>query len=115
MAMENSLFSTKDLYVMEHTKIGRSRRFDPIPKQQRRKKIHENMHLMEGMTFTSNLHYPQLSPYTGTTNFISVSYEERKKHDGKNEALHFFLDDYRFRDAVWCNLEHTTFSISKLY
>lgn len=113
MVKEISLFTTKDLYVMEHTENGRSRRFDHIPKCQRRKKIHENMHLMEGMTFTSNLGYPQMAPYTGTTDFISVSYEERKKHDGKNEALHFFLDDYRFRDAVWCNLEYTTFSISK--
>lgn len=98
---------------MEHNKNGRSRRFDHIPKQRRRKMIYENMHLIEGLTFTSNLHYPELAPYTGTTDFISVSYEERNKHAGKNEALHFFLDDYRFRDTVWCNLEKTTISISK--
>ena len=75
MVKEISLFTTKDLYVMEHTENGRSRRFDHIPKCQRRKKIHENMHLMEGMTFTSNPGYPQMSPYTGTTDFISVSYD----------------------------------------
>ena len=98
---------------MEHNQNGRSRRFDHIPKQRRRKIIYENMHLIEGMTFTPNLHYPELAPYTGTTDFVSVSFEERNKHDGKNEALHFFLDDYRFRDKVWCSLEKTTISISK--
>ena len=42
-----------------------------------------------------------------------MSYKERAKHDGKNEALHFFLNDSEFRDAVWCNLERITYSISK--
>lgn len=113
METEKGLFSTKDMYIMEHNQNGRSRRFDHIPKQRRRKIIYENMHLIEGMTFTPNLHYPELAPYTGTTDFVSVSFEERNKHDGKNEALHFFLDDYRFRDKVWCSLEKTTISISK--
>lgn len=98
---------------MEHYPNGQSRRFDRIPKQRKRKIIYENMHLIDGITFTKNLCFPELTPYTGTTDFISVSYEERGKHNGKNEALHFFLDDYRFRDAVWCNLEKTTISISK--
>ena len=101
------------MYFVEHTNTGRSRRFGHIPTKRRRKMIHENMHLMEDMTFTSGLHYPQLAPYTGTTDFVSVSYTERNKHNGVNEALHFFLDDYRFRDAVWCNLEQTTHSIGK--
>ena len=112
MALKNSLFSQKEMYLVEHHSDGRSRRFDHISKQRRRKIIYENMHLMDGISFTPNLHYPELAPYTGTTDFVSVSYQERNKHDGKNEALHFFLDDYRFRDAVWCNLERTTFSIS---
>jgi len=113
MVTEDTLFSTKEMYIMEHYKSGRSRRFDHIPLQRRRKIIYENMHLIDGMPFTTNLHYPELAPYTGTTDFVSVSYQERNKHDGKNEALHFFLDDYRFRDTVWCNLEKTTISISK--
>ncbi len=107
------LFNQKDLYFLEHSKNGRSRRFELMPERRRRKKIYENMHLMEEMTFTPGLQYPQLAPYIGKTDFISVPYVERKNHDGKNEALHFFLDDYRFRDAVWCNLERTTISISK--
>lgn len=113
MEQETSLFTTKELYAMEHTKRGRSRRFAHIPVKQRRKMIHENMHLIPGMSFTSRLRYPQMMPYTGPTDFVSVSYQDRSKHNGKNEALHFFLDDYRFRDAVWCNLEQTTYSIAK--
>ena len=109
----NNLFSTKELYIMEHNLKGKSRRFTNMPIQRKRKKIHENMHLMDGMTFTTNLRYPQIAPYTGYTDFTTVSYSERNKHDGKNEALHFFLDDYRFRDAVWYNLEFTTYSISR--
>lgn len=84
-----------------------------LPVRQRRKQIYENMHLMEGMTFTQNLHYPQMLPYVGSTEFISVSYKDRKKHSGENEALHFFLDDSEFRNSVWYNLESTTYSISR--
>lgn len=111
--MENSLFSRKDMYLLEHTRQGRHRKLAMLPVKQRNKRIHENMHLMRGMTFTSNLQYPQLLPYTGRTDFVSVSYKERKRHSGKGEALHFFLDDYSFRDAVWCNLERTTYSICR--
>ena len=57
---------------------------------------------MEGMTFTNRNHFPQLAPYNGNVEFEVISYSDRKKHDGKNQALHFFLDDYRFRDAIWC-------------
>ncbi len=113
MAKEINIFSQKELYLMEHTKSGRSRRFDKMPQKRKRKMIYDNMHLMDGMTFTTTLHYPQMNAFTGSTEFFSVSYEERKTHNGKNEALHFFLDDYRFRDAVWCNLEQTTISISR--
>lgn len=98
---------------MEHTIKGKSLKFANIPLKRRRKMMYENMHLMSGMNFTANLHYPQILPYTGNTDFVSVSYEERNKHCGNNEALHFFLDDYRFRSAVWNNLEYTTYSIRK--
>lgn len=111
MENENNLFSTKELYVMEHTTKGKSRRIENIPKRQRRKMMYENMHLMEGMTFTSTNQFPQLAPYTGNVCFEVVSYSDRKKHDGTNQALHFFIDDYRYRDAIWYNLEYTTFSI----
>ena len=114
MTKENKfIFSQKELYQMEHTESGISRRITSIPTKKRRRQIYDNMHLMEGMTFTPKLHFPQQEAYNGSIDFIAVPFTERKRYDGKNLALHFFLDDYRFRDAVWCNLEGTTFEISK--
>lgn len=110
---ENFLFTRKERYVMEHTRKGKSLILANVPERRRRKMTYENMYLMSDMTFTTNLHYPQMASYTGNTDFISVPYEERNKHNGKNEAVHFFLDDYRFRNAVWYNLEHTTYFLSK--
>lgn len=109
----DSLFSRKELYIMEHTEKGRSRRFSKLPERQRRKQIYDNMHLMKGMTFTPTLRFPQLDAFTESVDFDCIPYTERKKHTGKNQAIHFFLDDYKFRDAVWCNLEYTTYSICK--
>lgn len=111
--MEEEIFDAKELYAMEHTPNGRSRRIDSIHPRHRRKMVYENMHLMKGMTFTKIHQNPQLAPYNGPTDFKIVSYLERNKHDGKNEALHFFLDDYRFRDAVWDKLDKTTYAINK--
>jgi hypothetical protein len=111
MAKETCLFSKKELYVMEHNEKGKSRRTDKIPERHRRKMIYENMHLMKGMSFTSSNHFPQLAPYNGNVEFEVIPYSDRKKYDGRNQALHFFLDDYRFRDAIWCNLDYTTYSI----
>lgn len=108
--LEN-IFDRKQLYLMEQSPTGTSYKTARIPKPQRRKVIYDNMHLMEGMTFTPN-HYPQMAPYSGPTDFEVVSFAEHKKHDGANQALHFFLDDYRFRDQLWCNLEYTTYKIS---
>jgi hypothetical protein len=112
-AMAESLFSIKELYIMEHTASGQSLKIAQIPKRYKRKQIYENMHLMEGMTFTAVLRYPQMTAITEIPNLTCVPYSERNKYEGKNQAVHFFLDDYRFRNAVWCNLEHTTYSLRK--
>ena len=63
MENEKLLFPVKDMYLMEHTSNGRSRTFANMPIKRRRKMIHENMHLMDGMKFTTTgLHCPQLAP-----------------------------------------------------
>lgn len=111
MEIENTLFTRKEMYVMEHTKNGRSTIIENLSVKKRRKTMHENMHLMEGMTFTSGNHFPQLAPYTGTVDFELVAYNDWKKNTGVNQALHFFLDDYRFRNQLWYNLDQTTFAI----
>ncbi len=111
--MAKSLFSIKELYIMEHTALGKSRKLAQIPKRHRRKQIYDNMHLMKDMTFTAVLRYPQMAAITNVPDLTCVPYTERNKHEGKNQAVHFFLDDYKFRDAVWCNLEQTTYCLRK--
>lgn len=114
MSFKNgTLFSDKDLYLLSHSPRGRSFSLQKLPEKQRKKAIYENMHLMKGMSFTSNNSFPQMFAYNGNVDFEAVSFTERKKVDGKGKAAHFFLDDYRFRDIVWCNLESTTYSLSK--
>lgn len=112
MKTQTNIFSNKELYRMEHTPKGMSIRTAMIPKYQRRKVIYDNMHLMEGMTFTMTHSFPQMLPYNGNIDFELVSFSERKGHSGRKEALHFFLDDWRFRNSMWCNLECTIYNIS---
>ncbi len=105
------LFSRKEMYILSCKENGRLREWAQKPRVSKRKVIHENMHLMEGMQFTLTNSFPIVEAYTGTTDFEIVSYTERKKYDGKGRALHYFLDDYKFRDAVWCDLERVTYMI----
>ena len=107
------LFSKKEMYLMACKENGRLREWELIPPKARKKAICENMHLMKGMHFTVTNGFPIMEAYTSTTDFMAIPFTERNKHDGKGQALHFFLDDYRFRNAVWCNLEYTTYTISK--
>jgi len=113
MLISDNLFSDRDLYLMSHNSRGRSYSLEKVPKKTKRRIIHDNMHLMEGMTFTSTNSFPQMSAYTGSVDFTAVPFTERWKGDGLGKAVHFFLDDFRFRDIVWCNLEATTYSLSK--
>lgn len=107
------LFSRKDMYIAEHMPTGTNTVTAAIPKRLKRKMIYDNMHLMRDMEFTSTNHFPQMMGYNGTTDLTYVPYNLRNKFDGTNQAVHFFLHDYMFRDAVWCNLERTTYSLSK--
>lgn len=109
----NPLFTKKEMYVMEHTISGRSTRIECLPEMERRRRMYENMHLMDGMTFTSRHHIPQLLPYNGTVDFELVAYSDWRKNNGTGQALHFFLDDYRFRNQLWYRLEQTSYSIRK--
>lgn len=104
------LFSTKELYRMAHDANGNSTLFKSVPIIKRRKVMDDNMHLMTGMTFKNG--YPVLKPYIGTTDLTPIAYSAKSNHPCENDILHFFLDDYRFRDIVWYNLERTTYAIS---
>ncbi|MGM9866563.1 MAG: DUF4417 domain-containing protein, partial [Lepagella sp.] len=75
----------------------------------RPKIMDDNMHLMKGMVFKND--FPVLKPYNGLVDLTPVAYTDRIINPHEKEILHFFLDDYRFRDAVWYNLEYTTYMI----
>lgn len=108
-----SLFSNKDIYKLEHKANGRSRKIDALPNTSKRKIIYDNMHLLDSIKFTSDGTFPLMEKYVGKIDFDYIAYTERNKHDGTGQALHFFLDDYKFREAVWRKLEYTTMSVCK--
>lgn len=105
-----SLFSKKELFRLAHDANGNSLLLKKIPYTKRKKLMDDNMHLMEGMRFHNG--YPIIEPYIGSSDFSIVAFNERNKQEHTNSCLHFFLDDYRFRDAVWYNLERITYEIS---
>lgn len=107
----SSLFSKKELWRMAHDARGNSYLLKTIPQAKRRKIMDDNMHLMDGMSFSNG--YPILKAYNGPTDFSLISFTDRKKICPDNTIIHFFLDDYRFRDAMWYNLEYSAYSISK--
>lgn len=107
----NCLFSNKELYLIGHNSRGRNVKWEKVPIRKKNKQIYDNMHLAQGMEFTPN-GTPIIKPYTSRTDFVCVPYTHRNKYDGEGKALHFFLNDYQFRNAVWVNLEYTTYSIS---
>jgi hypothetical protein len=108
---EKTFFSKKEMYCMAHDSNGHSTFVESIPRSIRRKVVYDNMHLMTGMEYENG--FPIMRPYIGETNFELVPYTERKKQSGHGQALHFFLDDYRFRTATWDGLDRATYEISK--
>lgn len=107
-----ALFPPKVRYWMTHTASGKNVYFAKLPESVQRKMRIENAHLMYGMKFTVENKMPEVAPYNGSLDFNLVSYVDRAKHHGKNEALHFFLDDYKFL-SVWNSLERVTHSLYK--
>lgn len=105
------LFSRKEMYLMEHSRNGHPRRMGSISESNRRKRSIDNMHLMEGLSFVNNV--AQVAPYNGRTDFEPVAFTDRNRHDGKNQIVHFFQDDYKFLNQVWMHLEPTTMSLKK--
>lgn len=107
-----SLFSSKEQYQLDHTNRGKSKLIAQLSQTEQRKLTVDNMHLSVGMKFTSENEFPVLQPYNGDCNFEMCAYTNRKQSNGKDTALHFFLDDYKFC-KIWDNLELITSNIQK--
>lgn len=75
-------------------------------------KKEDNMHLMEGLEFTSENSFAILEPYNGPTEWTIHPFAQRNKLDGRGQAIHFFQYDYTFQ-SMWKNLELMTPKLSK--
>lgn len=107
------LFSKKDMYIMSCSDSGMNRVMMSLTTAKRRKLKTGNLHLTKGMKFTQTNGFPILDAYTGPTDFTSYPYTMHHKLDGKNQALHFFLDDYKFEEATGKKLEQTTYRLAR--
>lgn len=111
MRSENSsLLSPKEQYWQNHTARGTDVFFKQLSDCERRAMRYENLHLTIGMKFINGM--PIVNPYKGTLDFEPVPYTKRNKYSGKGNAVHFFLDDYKFAN-IWNRLESVTHSLYK--
>lgn len=99
------------MFRMACTHTGKLHKYSCMSHSRRMKLTYNNMHLIEGMRFTAENGFPIVEPYHGNVNIDVVPFTSHCKIADKGRALHFFLDDSRFDNAVWKNLERTTYTL----
>lgn len=105
------LFSKKEMYVMTHDEHGRFlSQF--APKAGHAVKT-DNMHLLEGIEFTTDYSMPILPAYNGNIDLEFHTFKERHKLSGHGQAIHFFMPDHEFEHATWHRLEQTAMTLTK--
>lgn len=103
-----SLFGRKEMFRMACTPTGKLQEFSRMAQNRRRKLTYNNMHLTEGMRFFEANGFPMVDPYQGRTSLSVSPFTAHCKVTDMSRALHFFLDDHLFDNAVWKNLDRTT-------
>lgn len=68
------------------------------------------MNLIKDFDFTETNGFPKLKPYNGAIDYDFVPYTERKKYDGYQHAIHFFLYDCCF-SGLWKKLDTRTYEM----
>ncbi len=107
-----SLFSLRELYLLNHTRTGLRNDFLKLSQHRRNILKCSNIHLMEKMRFTEAMGIPILAPNNASVTDIELySYSNRNKHNKNPWGIHFFQHDYTFINAITTNLEKTTKSI----
>ncbi len=105
---ELPLFSLREEYLMTHNKQGVRYDIARLPETERKKRCVNYLQLTEGMTFTDGIGVPNVEAYNGTVDFDIVSYNDRRKATSSNNpAIHFFMDDYKYK-PILNNVEKTT-------
>ncbi len=105
MQDKNLLFSSKVMFMLTESPDTNSRSKTNFS--------YDNANLLEGLKFTEDNNFPIIEKYTGPTDFELVSFTDKNRFSGNNQAVHFFLDDTKFRYAVWDRLEFNTRRIAK--
>jgi hypothetical protein len=108
------LFDAKEMYAQTHAINGSPIKWTKKKcSSQYRKMSYDNLMMAEGMIFTSKYGLPQLHACNIPLDFEIHSFKERKKLKGKNQAIHFFADDYCFDHLLWHSLAKTTMELFK--
>lgn len=108
MHTTEALFNKKELFVAQFD-CGKNTAAN-ISERGERIFPNENLNLIKGFEFTSTNGFPVLQPYNGPVEYQYVSYLDRKKYDGHQQAIHFFLYDYRFK-GLWSKLAERTYEM----
>lgn len=112
-AEESSLFSKIELYRMSHDECGREYGCQDMTRKQKRMRSYQNLHLRSGLSFTEKNGFPIMQPYDGPVDYSFIPFTSRLRHSGKREALHFFMDDYKFENLLEKSFDKVTLQISK--
>lgn len=110
---QDTFFSAKELFMTAHTRNGMNFCFERLSIKDQSIIKDCNIGLSDGMRFTMENEMPQLSAYNGATDFVMAPYHRRNRHSGQGEAVHFFIRDRLFADAIWKNLDRSTFNLRK--
>lgn len=110
---DESLFPSKEQYLMAHDKKGRNIAFKQLPKHIQRIKGIDNMQIIASLPKTDKNHFPVVHAVQDVRDDLQyVSFEARNRFSGKECMLGFFLYDYKFNKPLWDRLEETTSLIS---
>ncbi len=112
MKQDSLLFSAKQLYAaIERTQRGWDLKVGSLPADERREYVFNNRHIASALLFGND--YPIINPYNGPVDFEVIGFNQRNKSQGQGQAVHFFLNDWVFRRAMWERLEKSVHELSK--
>ncbi len=74
----------------------------------RRLSTYNNLHLLNGLTFSSTNGFPVLTAYNGPTDFVFHPIKAWNKRLGNNYGIHGFGEDKDLESYYWQRLEQTT-------
>lgn len=96
--------------ISDNTRINKEMRANVVNRLR-----YENLHLSEGMTFTSANGFAQLEPYNGPIPPLEKIYPYTMKSAAKESeiGLHFFVYDRYFAKSLWNRLEQITKGLAR--